>query len=494
MLVSGLAALFVLGAALPGLAWTKKYMFYNTTTVSQYSVQAVTNGLESITATSAHPYNWKPAVVGYAVVGGVFSTTITWGGTARAPGSDFIVIWETADGSCRLRDLRWGDGQEVVPYYAGYVPGGGMAFCDPDSGDWIVIITNDTDQAITLSDVEFAIAGQALAVSELEQLSAAGLVGLRVTSIDDDIGVLIDEVEYYGARGDISGPSANSLLKKLGRAVDYKHDGLDEYLAGDDDRALVFWAKAAKQMTNFISEVTAASQKGNLSLELYNRWVIGVPGGPTTAPEIHAALLALPDGQALQSFPELAGTLPAYPGLGSMVRVPWPAAELYPGEYTAFVVPGMNLDAGFIMGGAVLDGNGNVLLDWLEQAVAEPTPIDDTPPEITSASATPDYLWPPDHSIVEMTLDVAVADASYAIWYIADVTSNQDESGTGDGDTAPDWGTDPNDPQYVWLRAERSGNDPTETRIYTITLVAIDVAGNVSDPYELVVPVDHDQG
>jgi hypothetical protein len=53
---------------------------------------------------------------------------------------------------------------------------------------------------------------------------------------------------------------------------------------------------------------------------------------------------------------------------------------------------------------------------------------------------------------------------------------------------------DPADLQSVQLRSERSGNDPTETGLYTITLVAIDVAGNLSEPYEFVIPGDHDQG
>ncbi|MCJ7752125.1 MAG: hypothetical protein MUQ65_13695, partial [Armatimonadetes bacterium] len=63
-----------------------------------------------------------------------------------------------------------------------------------------------------------------------------------------------------------------------------------------------------------------------------------------------------------------------------------------------------------------------------------------------------------------------------------------------DGDSAPDWVTDPNDQQSLWLRSERSGNDPTGVRRYTITLMAIDAAGNLSEPYELDVPVDHDRG
>ena len=146
------------------------------------------------------------------------------------------------------------------------------------------------------------------------------------------------------------------------------------------------------------------------------------------------------------------------------------------------------------MGGSVVDEGGEVVLEWMEQSVAEPTVIDTQPPVITSASANPAFLWPPGHAMIEMALDVTIEDDSYAAWYIADVESNQPELGTGDGDHAPDWWIDPDDPQSVWLRAERSGNDPTEIRLYTITLMAIDTAGNLSAPYELVVPVNHDQG
>ncbi len=172
--------------------------------------------------------------------------------------------------------------------------------------------------------------------------------------------------------------------------------------------------------------------------------------------------------------------------------------ELNPGEFTAFVVCDVDLGSGFIMGGSVLDEDGNIVLEWLEQAVAEPAVLDTDAPVITSASVTPAYLWPPDHSIVNMTLDAVLEDDSYAVWYVAGVESNQPQDGTGDGDYAPDWGADPNDPQSLWLRAERSGSDPTGVREYTITLMAIDTAGNLSEPYgpddDLVVRVDHDQG
>lgn len=495
--VVGLVALLMLGVALPGqAAYTKLYRVRNKTGVDQSSARVVLNGLEAITYTNANPREWLPPTLGASVIGGVYSSTITFGGPALAHATNLGIGWTTADASCRLRDLRWGGGQVIVPVQVGGVPGGGMVFYDwPDLGCLTVVITNDTDGIISLTDVEFGIAGYELGLDELGGLLDVGLVGLHVANIDEDIDALRAEVAYQGSVGALPSPSANSLDRKLENAAAYKEAGLTKYLAGDLDRALFFWGKSADRMANFISEVTAASQKGNLSLDLYQRWIIGVAGGPTPAPEIRDALLVLPDGQALQSLDPLpCGALPAYPGLNPANCVQWPVDELYPGEFTAFVVCDVDLGAGFIMGGSVVDETGEVLLDWLEQSAAEPAVLDTQPPIITSASVTPACLWPPDHSIVNMTLDVTVEDDSYAVWYIAGVESNQPENGTGDGDYAPDWGTDPNNPQSLWLRAERSGNDPTATRCYTITLMAIDMAGNLSTPYALIVPVDHDQG
>lgn len=492
--------LLILGSGIPArAAYTKLYRFTNSTGVNQTSVRAVMNGLESITVKYSSPT--LSSATGYAVVSGVYCSTLTYSGT-RTPGSSLTVGWRTADGSCRLRDLRWGNGQSIVPLQLGGIPGGGLVFYDyPDPGCLTVVITNDlgdlgdSDPVIDLADVEFAISGIELTLEEVAALAGPGLVELRVAAIDEDIDVILAEIAYHESLGELDGPSANSLIRKLERAASYKHDGLDEYLAGDLDKALFAWDKAAHQVENFVSEVTASAQKGNLSLALYERWVVDGGGEIAPAPEIMEALLALPEGEALQSLAPLPeGTpLPAYPGLDPGGYVQWPVTELYPGEYTAFVVCDLDLGAGFIMGGSVLDAGGNVVLDWLEQSVAEPGVIDTEPPVITSATATPANLWPPDHSMIEMALDVTVEDDSYAVWYVAGVTSNQPELGTGDGDYAPDWVTDANDPQAVWLRSERSGSHPEETRWYTITLEAIDTSGNISE-LEVYVPVSHDQG
>ncbi|MGZ5441856.1 MAG: HYR domain-containing protein [Thermoanaerobaculia bacterium] len=102
---------------------------------------------------------------------------------------------------------------------------------------------------------------------------------------------------------------------------------------------------------------------------------------------------------------------------------------------------------------------------------------DTTAPTITVATANPSSLWPPNHKMVPIALTVEATDAvdpSPSI-QIVSVSSNQPVNGTGDGDTAPDWVI--TGPLSLQLRAERAGNSE---RIYTITVSATDLYGNVS--------------
>jgi hypothetical protein len=495
-LLAGLVAVLVMGLAVPGLAgMTKIYKCPNNTGVSQSSLQATTNGLESITGEWAKPDTWLPAATGWTIVSGVYCSTVTFDGPSVAPGSAQKIGWKTADASCRLRDLSWGDGQSVVPTQIGGTEGGGMLFYDwPYEGCVTIVITNDTEAVITLADVEFALTAYEYSLAELDPLLDVGLVELRVEAIDEALDVLRAEIAYYDSLGVLPSPSGTSIDKKAARAIDYKHTGLNEYLAGDLDRALFYWDKSAHQVENLIGEVSNLSAKGNLATELYERWVVHGDGEITPASQILEDLLALPEGQALQSLQPLpCADMPADPGLDPADCVEWPVDELYPGEHTAFFVCDLDFGSGFIMGGSIFDGDGNLVLEWLEQYVVEPGLIDTEPPEIT-ATATPDCLWPPDHEFVDIALDVTVEDNTFAVAYIESITSNQPILGTGDGDYAPDWLFDPTDLQSVSLRAERSGSHPEEVRVYTITLRAIDTGGNLSDPCELVIRVDHDQG
>jgi hypothetical protein len=100
---------------------------------------------------------------------------------------------------------------------------------------------------------------------------------------------------------------------------------------------------------------------------------------------------------------------------------------------------------------------------------------DTTAPVVTSITANPGNLWPPDHKMVAVGIIVQTFDAvdPAPVSHIVSVTSNQPINGTGDGDVAPDWVI--TGPLSLHLRAERaSGID----RVYTITVVTIDSSGN----------------
>lgn len=102
---------------------------------------------------------------------------------------------------------------------------------------------------------------------------------------------------------------------------------------------------------------------------------------------------------------------------------------------------------------------------------------DSTGPTITSVTASPGKLWPPNHKMVLVTVTVVATDAvdDTPTNKILSVTSNQPVDGTGDGDTAPDWNIV--GPLQVQLRAERSSG---VTRTYTITVQSKDDSGNAS--------------
>jgi hypothetical protein len=101
------------------------------------------------------------------------------------------------------------------------------------------------------------------------------------------------------------------------------------------------------------------------------------------------------------------------------------------------------------------------------------------PPTITNASATPSALWPPNHKMVDVTINYDVTDdcdQPSDITCALDVSSNEPVDGTGDEDSSPDWIVI--DSHHLKLRAERSGRG--SGRVYAVTITCTDRQGNSS--------------
>jgi hypothetical protein len=110
---------------------------------------------------------------------------------------------------------------------------------------------------------------------------------------------------------------------------------------------------------------------------------------------------------------------------------------------------------------------------------------DTTPPTISSLTATPSQLWPPNHKLVAVHLSVVVTDDQdpHPVCGIAAVSSNE-PSGPD-----PDWVFQPGSLD-LQLRADRDGGGTG--RIYTIAVDCSDASGNVARA-TVNVTVPHDQ-
>lgn len=115
-----------------------------------------------------------------------------------------------------------------------------------------------------------------------------------------------------------------------------------------------------------------------------------------------------------------------------------------------------------------------------------------TPPVITDLEAEPNVLWPPNHKWVNVRLDTELENPCDmpVDWDIVDVTSNEAENGTGDGNTSPDWMITGD--RTLKLRAERSGNG--SGREYTIRIRAATDAGDDERTVRVFVPHDRGRG
>jgi hypothetical protein len=119
---------------------------------------------------------------------------------------------------------------------------------------------------------------------------------------------------------------------------------------------------------------------------------------------------------------------------------------------------------------------------------------DTTPPTLTVLS-DPMVLWPPNHKLWEVELDLMVMDNCDPdpLVTLTSIQSNEPDNSTGDGNTVDDiqeadLGTDD---RLFLLRAERKGNGSGRT--YAATYNVVDASGNTSNGQVLVM-VPHDKG
>ena len=190
-----------------------------------------------------------------------------------------------------------------------------------------------------------------------------------------------------------------------------------------------------------------------------------------------AARVSDPDGDALtvvwtvNGAPIQTNQVPASTGTNPPVKV----------KLAAIFALGTN-----VVDVSVSDTGGNTV-----SCSSTLTVIDTIPPVITAAAASPNKIWPPNHKMVDVKLNVTVKDqCGSATWKIISVSSNESANGLGDGNTSPDWEI-VND-HSVRVRAERSGKG--NGRVYTIKVRAQDAAGNSSKVCSVTVLVPKSQG
>ncbi|MDH3215054.1 MAG: HYR domain-containing protein [Candidatus Krumholzibacteria bacterium] len=132
-----------------------------------------------------------------------------------------------------------------------------------------------------------------------------------------------------------------------------------------------------------------------------------------------------------------------------------------------------------------IDSSGNV-----SECAFTVTVQDTDPPTIHELTASPDELWPPNHQMVDVVIDIDADDiCSEPTCWIDRVTASEGANERGDGNTEPDW--EIIDGHSVRLRAERSGMGVG--RSYTVHVVCMDPAGN-SVEATIDVAVPHDRG
>lgn len=174
-----------------------------------------------------------------------------------------------------------------------------------------------------------------------------------------------------------------------------------------------------------------------------------------------------------------------------------PSGEESDGGTNEFILPN-DIPAGTYYLGACADANQSVVeLDEQNNceinklAIVVPMELSpNQPPDCTQATPSINSLWPPNHKLVNISINgVTDADGDPITITITHITQDEPVNRLGDGDSAPDgFGVGTSEAQ---IRAERSGTG--NGRVYTISFTADDgKGGDCTNTVQVGVP--HDQG
>ena len=109
--------------------------------------------------------------------------------------------------------------------------------------------------------------------------------------------------------------------------------------------------------------------------------------------------------------------------------------------------------------------------------------VSNPPPIIGAATASPARLWPPNHKMVDVTVNYSLMDnCGIPVCSLSAISSEPDDGG-GDGSTTGD--IEIVDDHHLRLRAERSGQGPG--RAYTVTVACTDSGGGASSTQTAVI-------
>jgi hypothetical protein len=318
----------------------------------------------------------------------------------------------------------------------------------------------------------------------------------KLTAADAPVGAL------FGSSVAISGDTA---------VIGARLDGTLGFDAGSADvfvRSGAAWSQQQKLIAN---DAAFDSQFGNSVAISGDRALVGAFRADAPASNSGSAYLFVRSGSAwAQEQKLIASDAAADQGFGFFVDVDGDIAVI--GSYLP-IVPGQlgsayafirsagtwiqqqkivssDIQPGDGFGISVALSDTTLVVGSVDPGAAYVFEPDTTPPTITSASASPNTIWPPDHRMVPVTIAVTATDNSGAepTCQIVSVSSNEPINGLGDGDTAPDWQVTGD--LSVNLRAERSGTG--NGRVYTLTIQCTDGSNNSSSA-QTTVSVPHNR-